>query len=181
VQNSDFTRVINALAIIFLFLSSGCFALELAPLTHKLSPIKLPVKAPHLRLQDMDEEIIDIKELRGKVVIVNFWATWCPPCRREMSSLERLYLQTKDKDIVVLAVNIGEDADTVFPFLGDIDPSPSFPIVFDPDANSMKSWKVRGLPTTYIINTNGYIVYKAVGGREFDHPDILQTVLSLSK
>jgi len=129
----------------------------------------------------MDEEIVDIKDMKGKVIVINFWATWCPPCRREMGSLERLHLATKDKNVVVLAVDIGEDIDTVFSFMGQVNPSPSFPILFDQDAKSMKPWKVRGLPTTYIINPNGDIVYRAVGGREFDHPDIQQTILNLSR
>lgn len=163
-----------------LLVSGMSHATELPPLTHKLTAIKKTIKAPNLQLQNMDDEIIDLKDLKGKVVIVNFWATWCPPCRREMGSLERLHLATKDKNVVVLAVNIGEDIDTVFSFMGLIDPSPSFPILFDADAISMKHWKVLGLPTTFIINPNGTLAYRAVGGREFDHPDILQTIINLN-
>lgn len=163
------------------FLSVSSHAEDLGPLTHKLSIFKKPIAAPNLRLKSMDDEIIDIKDLKGKVVVVNFWATWCPPCRREMSSLEKLHLAMLGKKVVVLAVNVGEDIDTVFPFLGDIDPSPSFPILFDSDAKVLNNWKVRGLPTTYIINPKGHIVYRAVGGREFDHPSIKQTIINLNK
>lgn len=151
------------------------------PLTHKLTAIKKDVQAPDLRLQNMDEEIIDIKDLRGRVIVVNFWATWCPPCRREMGSLERLHQATKDKNVEIITVNIGEDLDTVFSFIGTIEPSPSFEFTFDPDAASLDTWKVKGLPTTFIINPEGKISYKAVGGREFDHPDIQEKVVSLGK
>lgn len=165
-----------------ILLASGLsHAEELPSLTHNLTAIKKIIKVPTLRLKNLDDEVVDIKDLKGKVVVVNFWATWCPPCRREMGALERLHLVTKDKNVVVLAVNIGEDLETVFSFLGQVEPSPSFPILFDPDAASMKDWKVRGLPTTYIVNPEGRIVYSAVGGREFDHPDIVQAVLGLSK
>ena len=181
VLNKQSIRLCITLTAIIFLMSGISYAAELPPLTHKLTAIKKVMKAPKLRLKNMDEEIVDIKDMKGKVIVINFWATWCPPCRREMGSLERLYLATKDKNVVVLAVNIGEDIDTVFSFMGQINPSPSFPILFDPDANSMKHWKVRGLPTTYIINTNGDIVYRAVGGREFDHPDIQQKVLNLSR
>ena len=170
------------MSIASLFLVSGLsYAAEVAPLTHNLTKLKTKIVAPGLRLKNMDDEIIDIKDLKGKVIVVNFWATWCPPCRREMASLERLHLATKDKNVVVLAVNVGEDLDTVFPFMGNLEPSPSFPILFDSEGKVMKQWKVRGLPTTFIIGRNGTIIYRAIGGREFDTPFIQQAVINLSQ
>jgi len=169
------------LVILFLaFFPAGIIQAEsIPPLTHKLTAIHKPVIAPALRFENMDEEIVDIKDFRGKVVVVNFWATWCPPCRREMGSLERLHLAMKGKNVVILAVNIGEDIDTVFPFLGLIDPSPSFTMLFDSRGDSMKSWNVLGLPTTYVIKPDGTMAYRAIGGREFDHPDIQQAISKL--
>ena len=115
------------------------------------------------------------------MTIINFWATWCPPCRREMGSLERLYQAVADKGVEVLAVNIGEDEDTVFSFLGTVEPSPTFPILFDKDADSMDQWAVKGLPTTYIVSKTGKVTYRVVGGREFDHPELIKTILSLQQ
>ena len=151
----------------------------LPPLTHNLTPVNTTIKAPELRFQNMDEEMVDIKDLKGKVVVVNFWATWCPPCRREMGSMERLYQAVKDKNVVILAVNIGEDMDTVFSFLGMVEPTPNFQMLFDYEAVSMDKWGVKGLPTTYIIKPDGTIAYTAVGGREFDHPNIIQKLTQL--
>ncbi len=168
-------------AVVILFASGISFAAELPPLTHTLTTLTKTFKAPTLRLKNMDEEFVDIKDLKGKVVVVNFWATWCPPCRREMGSLERLHLATKDKNVVVLAVNIGEDIETVFSFLGTVEPSPSFPMLFDPDAESMGRWKVLALPTTYVVDPEGTVVFRAVGGREFDHPAIQQAITRLSR
>lgn len=148
-------------------------------LTHSLTPINTTVKAPELRFLNLDEEMVDIKDMKGKVVVVNFWATWCPPCRREMASLERLHQATKNKNVEILAVNIGEDMETVFSFQGTLEPIPNFQMLFDYEAVSMNKWGVKGLPTTYIIKPDGTIAYKAVGGREFDHPDILQKVIQL--
>ena len=179
VQNNHIFHIFILLTSVIVSGVGMSHAAELPPLTHKLTAFDKPIKAPTLRLQNMDQEIVDIKDLKGKVVVVNFWATWCPPCRREMGALERLHLATKDKNIVILAVNIGEDIDTVFSFMGTVDPSPSFPILFDPNADTMKRWKVRGLPTTYIINPNGNIVFRAIGGREFDHPDIQHAIMNL--
>ena len=173
------SKLLTRALIIFSVLVANAQAAEQPPLTHNLTPIKSMAKAPSLRLQNMDEEMVDIADLQGKVIVVNFWATWCPPCRREMGSLERLHLATEDKNVVVLAVNVGEEIDTVFSFMGTVEPSPSFPILFDTESDVMQSWKVRGLPTTYIIDPAGAIKYQAVGGREFDHPELLGKVVSL--
>jgi thiol-disulfide isomerase/thioredoxin len=153
---------------------------ETPPLTHALTPVQPPAAAPGLRLPDLDDEVVDLRELRGRVVVVNFWATWCPPCRREMPSLERLNQAAQDKGVSVLAVNIGEDVDTVFSFIGMLQPAPSFPLLFDPNADSLPSWKVQGLPTTYVVAPDGSIAYRAVGGREFDHPDLVRQLIELA-
>ncbi|MCU7852671.1 MAG: TlpA family protein disulfide reductase [Candidatus Thiodiazotropha sp. (ex Monitilora ramsayi)] len=152
---------------------------DLPPLTHGLTPITEPMDAPALRLTSLDDEIVDLASLRGQVVVVNFWATWCPPCRREMPSLEHLYQQAGDKGVTVLAVNVGEDEDTVFPFLGTVEPSPTFPILFDTDSSVLTQWRVRGLPTTFVVGPNGKLAYQAVGGREFNHPDLIDQLLQL--
>lgn len=152
---------------------------DLPPLTHGLTPVEAPEEAPPLRFPTLDDETIDIKDLKGRVVVVNFWATWCPPCRREMPSLEQLYQMAGEKGVIVLAVNIGEDIDTVFPFLGQVDPSPTFPILFDSDSGSLAQWKVKGLPTTFVVGPDGRLAYRAVGGREFSHPDVVRQLLEL--
>jgi len=149
-------------------------------LTHKLTAVSSPTVASSLKLENIDEDIIDLKNLKGKVVIVNFWATWCPPCRKEMPSLERLYSKVKDKGVEVLAVNVGEDADRVFSFLSNLNPEPEFQALLDKDSKAFKRWKVRGLPTTFIVNKDGKIVYKAIGGREFDNQNIVDKIIELS-
>ncbi len=177
----------NSIIPIFILLITFCSNSVISgadtspPLTHKLSPIKERWTAPEIRLKNMDGEVIDIKDLKGKVIIVNFWATWCPPCRREMSSLEHLFQATSNMGVDVIAVNIGEDPDAVFPFLGNLEAYPSFQIVFDTEALLMDQWKVQGLPTTFIVNKDGKVIYKAVGGREFNHPSIRQKILELTK
>lgn len=178
-QSNLLSGVHKIISIILLLMMANSQAAGLPPLTHGLTALNHSPAAPPLRLQNMDDEFIDIKDMQGKVIVLNFWATWCPPCRREMGSLERLNLATADKDVVVLAVNIGEDVDTVFSFMGTIEPSPTFQILFDPDSYSLEQWQVRGLPTTFIIGPDGAVAYRAVGGREFDHPEIISTVNDL--
>jgi thiol-disulfide isomerase/thioredoxin len=181
-QMSDvLVKVLSALAVFCLGAPVAAAEPGLPPLTHGLTKIAPGISAPPLRLPDLDEEVTDLTDFRGKVVVVNFWATWCPPCRREMPSLERLKNKMENEGVTVLAVNIGEDADTVFSFLGTIEPSPTFPLLFDDDAASLDDWGVKGLPTTFVVSPNGSVAYRAVGGREFDHPEILQQLRQLRK
>jgi len=155
------------------------FAADLPPLSHSLTEQAAKAPAPALVLKDIDDKSHDLASLKGKVVLVNFWATWCPPCRREMPSMDRLAQKLAGTAFVVLAVNIGEDADTIHTFTSQLDTAPSFPILLDPRARTMQTWKISGLPTTYLIDPQGRIAYSAVGGREFDHPEIERQVRAL--
>ncbi len=149
------------------------------PAQQVLTEVVKRVQASDFVLEDIDGKKRRLSDLRGKVVLVNFWATWCPPCRREMPSIERLSRILKGPDFEVLAVNVGESLDTVFSFTGTLDPVPTFPIVFDRDSSVLKAWPVRGLPATFILDKEGRIAYRAVGGREFDDPVILDQLRKL--
>ena len=149
-------------------------AAELPPLSHGFTALGEPAPAPALRLHDLDGSLHDLADLRGRLVLVNFWATWCPPCRREMPSLERLYQQLRDRGLTVLAVDVGEDADTVFAFTGQLEPAPSFPLLLDPESRTVEDWRVKGLPTSFLIDPQGRVIFRAVGGTEFDHAATLE-------
>ncbi len=140
-----------------------------------------PVEAPDFTLSDMDETAHTLSDLRGNYVLVNFWATWCPPCRKEMPSLESLYQQYRERSFRVLAVNQWENPDHVFSYMGELDVFPSFPILFDPKSEVSERYGVRGLPTSFIIDPQGRIIYRAIGGREFNHPDVTTLIESLLK
>jgi thiol-disulfide isomerase/thioredoxin len=127
----------------------------------------------------MDGEPHRLADYEGKVVLVNFWATWCPPCRKEMPSLERLYQQFKDQPFMVLAVNQWETDDHVFSYMGELNVFPEFPILFDSESTISEAYGVRGLPTSVIIDQHGRIRYRAVGGREFDHPEMVKLISEL--
>lgn len=153
-------------------------AADLPPLSHSLARLA-PKAAPALKLKDLDGKLHDLADLRGKVVLINFWATWCPPCRREMPSMERLRLALANEPFVVLEVDVGENADTIETFTGQLDTTLGFPILLDITSRAMQAWKVAGLPTTFLIDKRGRIVASAVGGREFDHPEIVKTIRDL--
>jgi peroxiredoxin len=142
------------------------------PLTHVLAPVKPPKPAPDFSLPDMDGRLHKLSDYAGKVVLLNFWATWCPPCRRELPSMEKLYVELKGKPFQVLACDQQEDGDTVFTFTAQLDPAPTFPMLLDSKSAVSKAYDVPGLPTTFLIDKTGRIAYRAVGGREFGHPAI---------
>lgn len=148
-------------------------------LSYDLSKLKSPIKAPEFNLPDMDEEIHSLKQYKGKVIMLNFWATWCPPCRREMPSMEAVYQTFKGKPFVVIAINEWESEEIVFPYIGQLDVFPTFPILFDQNGDISKQYNVKGLPTTFIIDKQGRIVYRAIGGRDFNHPEVVKIIRQL--
>jgi thiol-disulfide isomerase/thioredoxin len=148
-------------------------------LGYVLTAISKPIPAPDFTLEDMDAKRFSLKDYRGKVILINFWATWCPPCRREMPSMERLYQKFKGKDFTVLAVNQMEDVDQVFTYTGELETPPTFAILFDKGSNVSRAFGVQGLPTTYLIDKKGNIRFRAIGGREFDHPEVEKQILQL--
>ncbi len=160
---------------VFLGLASLSRAAD-PPLQVSLVPYKPRLTAPGLALKDLDGQTVTLAGLKGKVIVVNFWATWCPPCRREFPSMERLREKMAGKPVVILAVNEGETVETIEQFVSTLDLQPRFPILLDLDGGAMAFWPVRGLPTTYIVDKRGRMAYQAIGGREFDHPEIIRLI-----
>jgi thiol-disulfide isomerase/thioredoxin len=154
------------LAVIVLVALSAGFAAVPALPAAGLVALATRVPAPELSLRDVDGNAVNLAALRGKVVVVNFWATWCPPCRKELPSLARLQKLFKPDQVRVLAINIGEDEETVFGYL----PAPEFTVLLDEKSRSLQTWQINGLPSTFVVDRNGRIALRAVGGREFDHP-----------
>ena len=128
-----------------------------------------------LNLPTLNGEFIDLKSLKGKVVVVNFWATWCPPCVHEMPSMQRLNTHFKNKPFTLLGVNMAETNAEVSKFLNtrvDI----SFPIVMDYDGRALKDWGVFAFPTSYVIDKQGKIRYALFGSVEWDNADIVSKI-----
>jgi len=144
-----------------------------------LPAVSKPFQAPDFELKDENDVVYRLSDLRGKVVVINFWATWCPPCRFEMPSLERLWQQVKDKDIVILAINVGEDADTMFEFTGEL--QLTMPLPMDRKGDVVKLYPVTGLPTTYVISPEGVVTHRAMGSREWDSPELIKQLQMMGK
>lgn len=144
-----------------------------------LTAAQKPMPAPEFTLPDLDGKPHALADYRGKVVVLNFWATWCPPCRYEMPAMQRAWEKVRDEDIVFIGVDVGEDTDTVFTFLADY--PVDFPLLLDEEAKVIEQYPVTGLPTTYIIDPQGRITHRAVGGREWDDEGLLNELRELLK
>ena len=124
------------------------------------------VAAPEFSLSDLAGKKVQLKALRGNLVFLNFFATWCGPCREEMPGMERLFRTHQDKGLVVLAVNMEESAKTVRPFVQQL--KLSFPIVLDTEGAVTRDYGVRALPVSFLIGRDGHIRWRAIGGRDWE-------------
>ena len=128
-----------------------------------MDPMPSAELAPAFNLMGMDGETHTLDDLKGKFVLVNFWATWCNPCKVEMPLLEKLHQTLKGDKFTVLGLHVGPGPENIEEFRK-LMPM-SFPIYVDMELEV--NWGVPGLPTTFLLNPDGKLIYRAVGKREF--------------
>jgi thiol-disulfide isomerase/thioredoxin len=128
-------------------------------------PSKL-IPAPDFALEDISGKLTSLKSLKGRVIFLNFWATWCVPCRQEMPAMERLHRDFKEKGLVILAVNFRETQEEIRPFLNEL--GLTFTVLLDGEGRVSEEYGAWSLPLSYIINRNGEFIGKAIGSREWD-------------
>lgn len=131
---------------------------------------------PALRLNTLQGEAVDLEQYKGKLVMVQFWATYCTPCRIEMPSMNRL--QTKlGENFVILAVDMGEEAAEVQQFVDEV--KPEFIILMDEDGSALAEWKVFAAPATFIVDPAGKIQYTMFGATEWDSDEMVAELQAL--
>jgi len=127
---------------------------------------------PDFSLPLLDGKMTRLSDYSGKVVLVNIWATWCPPCLTEMPSMEKLYQQLKGKDFQILAVSIDASGnEAVGPFVKNH--KVSFPVLIDPKGIITKIYRTTGVPESFIINKQGILVKKIIGPIDWIAPSVL--------
>ena len=157
----------------------GAAGLDILPVADR-AIIKLGEPAPNFQLRDLNGHLITLSDLRGKVVLLNFWATWCGPCRVEMPAMEQLYRMFQRKDFEILAVSTdAQGAAITRPFQQEN--RLTFPILHDPDYRVGLTYGARSLPMTFLIDRLGIIRHQVFGARDWEAIEAQQLVQMLMK
>ena len=143
----------------------------------KLIALPEQPEAPDFTLPDTTGVPHTLSGYRGKMVMVNFWAVWCVPCRKEMPYMQRAWETLRDQGYIILAVNWGDSADDIGKFVESM-PAMDFPLLVGGDKAMTNKWSVRGLPTTFIVDQEGRITHFVTGEFRWDEPDIQKRLLA---
>jgi len=165
VHSLSYKRLSTVLLTLVLLLVLPITALAADPKL-PLDEAKKKVPAFNFKGTTLDGKTITMSSLKGKVVFLNFWATWCVPCRLEMPAMEKLHQAMKDDAFIMVAVNISEPKVLVKKFVSDL--GITFPVVMDPEGKISESYMAVNLPLTYVIDKKGLIVRRAIGPRDWD-------------
>lgn len=136
-----------------------------------------PEEAEDFTLKTLKGGTVSLKDYRGRLIFLNFWATWCGPCRAEMPSMQRLWEEFKEEDFVILAIDIQEKSKLVSSFMNER--GLSFPVLLDEKGKVARSYGIRGIPTTFFLNPEGEIIGKAVGARDWDSEESFELIREL--
>ncbi len=140
---------------------------------------KEKVEAPDFTLSNLNGEKVALSSFRGKVVLLNFWATWCPPCRSEMPSMQAMYNELRDEGVEIVAVNLQEPEGTVTAFLEEN--GYDFPVLLDSGGEVGAMYGARSIPTTYLLDTGGSVVAMVVGAREWESDELYGVLRSITE
>jgi cytochrome c biogenesis protein CcmG, thiol:disulfide interchange protein DsbE len=145
----------------------------------KYEPLVVGMSAPDFSLPDLQGKKQQLSDYRGKVVFLNFWATWCKPCKEEMPSMQLLWENLKKEDFVMLAISMDRVTTTkdIPPFVENL--KLTFPIFTDSWGQTDKRYKLMGVPETYIIDQSGVLREKVIGPRDWTRPESIETIVQL--
>jgi peroxiredoxin len=146
-------------------------------LAANLKPFDSNAETPPLVLKDLQGKTHDLNDYRGHVVLLQFWATYCPPCRKEMPSMNKMMSKMGDVPFKILAVDMGETEAEVKQFVSEV--KPEFTILMDEEGKSINDWQVFAAPSNFIIDPEGKIRYTLFGGVEWDSDKIIEQLKAL--
>jgi peroxiredoxin len=165
--------ILVSLAVVFALVLVSLLQNDSALEPVKLTPTATGIPAPDFTFPDLNGRNISLSDYKGKVVLVNIWATWCPPCVYEMPSMQKLYKEFKGENFEILAVSIDTaGSDIVAPFMKKY--KLTFPALTDPKGTIKTLYGATGVPESYIIDKQGIIIGKIIGGRDWATPEIFR-------
>ncbi len=129
--------------------------------------------------QNTANELVTLEDYRDKVVLVNFWATWCPPCVHELPSMQSLHDALDGRPFEILALNMGEDPRQISQFLNSFGTELKFPILLHADREVAPQWQIRAMPTSMLVDKQGRLVNVMTGAREWDSEEMVNTIMPL--
>ena len=147
-------KVILVITLVSGLLITGC-----SSNSNQVAEVGMP--APNFQLENLNGQYVSLSDLQGKPVLINFWATWCSPCIREMPYLEQVYEEWSDKGLMVLSINIGESSAKVEAFMQSHDLS--LPVLLDAKQAVAQKYNIWSIPTTFFIDKDGIIQEKIIG------------------
>src|SRR5207245_505593 len=167
--------IVTVGGLVILALAFGVVWLQ----SSKYEPLIVGMTAPDFGLPDLQGKTQRLSDYRGKVVFLNFWATWCKPCKEEMPSMQVLWENLKNQDFMMLAVSMDRVTTTkdIPSFVESL--KLSFPILTDSWGQTDNRYKLMGVPETYIIDQNGVLREKVIGPRDWTRPESLETIVQL--
>ena len=173
-----------AAALILLSLSPAVAAADKPWYAPRLENLGFYVFDPPMTFQDFKVASLAGPEktrssLKGKIILLNFWATWCPPCKDEIPTIESLSRSMKGKNFDIMAVSVGEDPATVKSFVAE--QKMSFPIYLDPKNSLARTYASQGIPTTYLLDKEGRFIAGMVGGYDYSNPEFVALLDELAK
>lgn len=163
--------ILNRLSIILAFIFLTLPAEAVAPWEIEETMGKA---APLFELKDLSDRKVSLSEFKGKVVLINFWATWCIPCREEMPSLNKLFNRFKERGLTVLGISINSSKRSIQGFLKEV--PLSFPILLDSNGKVSRDYKVFAYPTTILIDREGRLREKFIGETDWTAPDVIRII-----
>lgn len=162
IQNPARKKPNSTAPTMLLLLAGGALAVAAMILFASMSPSTGEGSIPTFSASTITGDPVVLSDYRGQVVMLNFWATWCPPCRAEMPAIARAYSEYRDQGFVVIAINNGETVSQITPFVQQL--RLPFPVVLDTDVRLQNQFAITGYPTSLFIGRNGEVYASHVGG-----------------
>jgi len=170
-------RRINVLLLCLLFLAVSISGCDKIANLNRVTRMEIDKPAPDFELQDATGKTWKLSSLKGKVVFVNFWATWCKPCRDEMPSLEKLNKAMDGKPFQMLAIVFNDDLQLANSFARRL--GATFPVLANPSPELTEAYMITGVPETFLIDADGILRHKFIGPYNWDMPEMINLVMKL--